>query len=86
MTVVAAANTGFYIGLGIGFVIVIVVVALVAPLLSIASRISQQAEAAAPPLEQVRKNTNILPQTAVTNDHAIAILAAAKAARGALTG
>lgn len=81
-----SANTGFYVGLGIGFVIVIVVVALVAPLLSIASHISEQAEDAAPPLEQTRKNVAILPQTAVTNDHAVAILAAAKAARGALTG
>lgn len=84
--VLVAANTGFYIGLGIGFVIVIVVVALVAPLLGLASKIAKQADTAAEPLEQVRKNTAILPQTAVTNDHALAILAGAKAARGALTG
>lgn len=82
----ASSNFGFYLGLSIGFVIVVVVVAVVAVLLTFASRIVGQAGIAAAALEQVRANTAALPEAETTNEHALAILAAAKAARGALTG
>lgn len=84
--VLASSDFGFYLGLGIGFAIVVVVVALVALILSVATRIGEQAKIAAGPLEQVRSDTTILPQAQVTNEHAAAILEAAKTARGALTG
>ncbi len=84
--VLASSDFGFYLGLGIGFAIVVLVVALVAVLLTVASRIGDQAKVAAGPLEEVRANTDILPEAQATNEHALAILEAAKAARGALTG
>ncbi len=84
--VLASSNFGFYLGLAIGFGIVVVVVAVVAVLLTFASRIADQAGTAAGALEQVRANTAALPEAETTNEHALAILGAAKAARGALTG
>jgi len=82
----ASSNFGFYLGLSIGFAVVVVVVIVVAALLTFASRIGDQAEIAAGALEQVRTNTAALPEVETTNEHALAILAGAKAARGALTG
>lgn len=79
-------NFGFYLGLTIGFVVVVVVVAVVALILASAARIAEQAKIAAGALEQVRANTAALPEVKVTNEHALAILAGARTARGALTG
>lgn len=86
MTVLASANTGFYIGLSLGFAAVVVAVALVAAILTFASRIADQAEAAAAALRQIRQNTDILPEIERTNEHALAILDGARTARKALTG
>lgn len=84
--VLASADFGFYLGLTIGFIIVVVVVAIVSVILGLAARIGAQANVAGEALEQVRANTALLPAVATTNEHALAILAGAKAARGALTG
>jgi hypothetical protein len=84
--ILASANTGFYVGLSLGFIVVAVVVAIVAMILTQASRIADQASTAAAVLEQVRANTDVLPAVATTNEHAVAILQGASAAREALTG
>ncbi len=81
-----SSKFGFYLGLSIGFVIVIVVVAVVAVILMFASRIGEQAEAAAGVLEEIRSDTAVLPHAKETNEHALAILNGARTARGALTG
>ncbi|MGI8904131.1 MAG: hypothetical protein ACR2IP_10875 [Solirubrobacteraceae bacterium] len=86
MLTLATSNTGFYIGIILGFVAVVAVVVLVAVILTFASRIGDQAEVAAEALDAVRKSTNVLPAVYQTNDHAVAILQGAKTARGALTG
>lgn len=86
MTVLASSNTGFYIGLILGFVGVAVAVGLVAIILTFASRIADQAETAAAALRQIRQNTDVLPEIERTNEHALAILDGARTARKALTG
>jgi hypothetical protein len=82
----ASVNTGFYVGLTLGFVAVVAVVVLVATILTFASRIADQAEAAVGVLETIRDDTAVLHEAQTTNEHAIAILEAARTARGALTG
>jgi cytoskeletal protein RodZ len=83
---VLASNAPAYIGLSIGFAIVVAVAALVAVLLTYASRIAEQAGSALLALEQVRENTASLPAVDAVNSHAVAILQAARAARRALGG
>lgn len=81
-----SSNTGYFIGLILGFVAVVAVVVLVAVILTFASRIADQAQLAAETLEGIRDSTDALPEVNTLNDHAIAILEGAKTARGALTG
>jgi Sec-independent protein translocase protein TatA len=86
MMILASQNTGFYVGLILSFAAVALVVALVAVILTFASRIADQAETAAGALEQIRESTEILPAVNQTNEHALAILEDARTARKALTG
>ncbi len=86
MLTIASQNTDYFIGLGLGFVAVVVVVALVAQLLMFSSRIAGQAQIAAEALDVVRETTEVLPESKVTNEHALAILKGAETARGVLTG
>ena len=81
---IASANTGFYVGLSIGFGVVVIVVVLVAMILVIASRIADQTAAAADVVESIGDNTDVLNGIGVINQHAIAILSAMESARGAL--
>lgn len=78
-------HSGFYIGLALGLITVAAVVVLVARILIYASRIGKQAQTAAEALAVVQKSTNILPAGKQVNQHASAILEAAKTARGALS-
>jgi hypothetical protein len=80
----ASANTSFYIGLGLGFVVVVVVVVLVAVILTLASRLSDQAHLAADTMEQVHTHTAPLSEVAAITEHTEAILAAVRSARGGL--
>jgi Sec-independent protein translocase protein TatA len=81
----ASANTGFYVGLGLGFVVVVVVVVLVAMILTFASRIGDQAHAAADVIGEIRDNTTVLNEIQTTNRHATSILSAMQSAREVLT-
>lgn len=77
---------GWYLGLFIGFAVVAIVVVVVASILTLAARIAKQAEMATEALDQARINTLPLWDVQKTNDAAVGILAAARAARGALGG
>jgi hypothetical protein len=74
------------VGLSIAFAIVVVVVALVASILTLASRISQQAPLATAGLNAVAENTSLIPAVNTVNASGMAILKACQAARGALGG
>ena len=77
---------GWYVGLSIAFAIIVVVVALVASILTLANRISQQAPLATAGLNAVAENTSLIPAVNTVNASGIAILKACQAARRALGG
>ena len=84
--IIAAENTGWWVGLGLGFVVVAVVVIVVAILLTLAARIAERARTATEALPVVRDQTDALHDVEKINASAISILRSARAARKALTG
>ncbi|MGH3991538.1 MAG: hypothetical protein ACRDSN_03635 [Pseudonocardiaceae bacterium] len=84
MLLTGSANSDWYLGLTLGFVIVTVVVVVVAVILSYASRISDQTHLANEGLEEVRTGTAPLWEVRKTNDAGVAILGAARTAREAV--
>ncbi len=83
---IAESLFGWYLGLSIAFAIIVVVVAVVASILTLAQRISQQAPLATAGLEAVAENTSLIPAIPTVNASGLAILKACRAARGALGG
>ena len=83
---IAESLFGWYVGLSIAFAIIVVVVALVASILTLANRISQQAPLATAGLNAVAENTSLIPAVNTVNASGMAILKACQAARGALGG
>jgi len=83
---IAESLFGWYVGLSLAFAIVVVVVALVASILTLANRISQQAPLATAGLTAVAENTSLIPAVNSVNASGMAILKACQAARGALGG
>lgn len=81
MAVIGTANTAFYVGMSLSFVIIAVVVFLVARILMFASRIAEQANVAADALTAVHANTNALSGVATVNARALAILNGARSLR-----
>jgi len=77
---------GWYVGLSIAFAIIVVVVAVVASILTLAQRISQQAPMATAGLNAVAENTSLIPAVETVNQSGMAILRACQAARAALGG
>ncbi len=77
---------GWYVGLSVAFGVVVVLVAVVASILTLAQRISQQAPTAAAGLEAVAENTSLIPAVHAVNASGIAILNGCRAARAALGG
>jgi hypothetical protein len=83
---IAESLFGWYVGLSIAFAIIVVVVALVASILTLANRISEQAPLATAGLNAVAENTSLIPAVNTVNASGMAILKACQAARGALGG
>ena len=84
--VLAESLFGWYVGLSIAFAIIVVVVALVASILTLANRISEQAPVATAGLDAVAENTSLIPAVETVNQSGLAILRACQAARAALGG
>ena len=83
---IAESLFGWYVGLSLAFAVVVVVVALVASILTLANRISQQAPLATAGLTAVAENTSLIPAVNTVNASGMAILKACQAARRALGG
>jgi hypothetical protein len=83
---VAESLFGWYVGLSIAFAVIVVVVAVVASILTLGQRISQQAPLATAGLEAVAENTSLIPAIPTVNASGLAILKACQAARAALGG
>jgi hypothetical protein len=83
---IGADTTSWYIGLGLGAIVVVVAVIIVGTILLLANRIAGQAEAANEAVELVRSQTDQLRGIAKVNDSGVRILHAARALRKAAVG
>jgi hypothetical protein len=81
MLLAGSANSDWYLGLTIGFVLVVVVVVVVAVILTYASRIADSSIVANAELQEVRDGTAPLWEVRKTNRAALAILEATRTAR-----
>ncbi len=86
MTFVIASNTPWVVGFGIGIAIVLVVVALVVPILMLARRIGNQAEAINGGLLGAVENTAALAHLKTTVESAEAIIEGLRRGRTRLGG
>jgi Na+-transporting NADH:ubiquinone oxidoreductase subunit NqrC len=77
---------GWYLGYAIGVVVITVVVALVAPVLVLAARISRQAPQINQALQQSYRNTLPLADLRQTIDHAEVIVGGLERGRARLGG
>jgi hypothetical protein len=77
---------GWYVGMAIATAILVVVVGIVASLLTLATRIADQAIIAAGDLDRVRANTMALADVHKINASALGILDGARAGRAAAGG
>jgi len=83
---IGADTTSWYIGLGLGAVVVVVAVIIVGTILILANRIAGQAEAARDAAETLRSQTDGLSGVAKVNDSGVRILHAARAVRKTAVG
>ena len=83
---IGADTTSWYIGLGLGAIVVVVAVIIVGTILMLANRIAGQAETANEAVETLRSQTDGLSGIAKVNDSGVRILRAARALRKAAVG
>ena len=83
---IGADTTSWYIGLGLGAVVVVVAVIIVGTILILANRIAGQAETAEGAAGTLRSQTNGLSGVSKINDSGVRILHAARAIRKAAVG
>jgi hypothetical protein len=83
---IGADTTSWYIGLGLGAIVVVVAVIIVGTILMLATRIAGQAETANEAVETLRSQTDGLNGIGKVNDSGVRILHAARALRKAAVG
>jgi len=83
---IGADTTSWYIGLGLGAIVLVVAVIIVGTILMLANRIAGQAETANGAVETLRSQTDGLNGIAKVNDSGVRILHAARALRKAAVG
>jgi hypothetical protein len=83
---IGADTTSWYIGLGLGAIVVVVAVIIVGTILMLANRIAGQAETANEAVETLRSQTDGLNGIGKVNDSGVRILHAARALRKAAVG
>ncbi|HEY6636651.1 MAG TPA: hypothetical protein VIZ61_03120 [Solirubrobacterales bacterium] len=83
---IGADTTSWYIGLGLGAVVVVVAVIIVGTILILANRIAGQAKTASEAVETLRSQTDGLTGVAKVNDSGVRILHSARALRKTAVG
>lgn len=83
---IGADTTSWYIGLGLGAIVVVVAVIIVGTILILANRIAGQAETASEAVETLRSQTDGLSGVAKVNDSGVRILHSARALRKTAVG
>jgi len=87
MGLIGATYTDWYIGFALAFIVIVVVVVIVATILTLASRIADQARAAGAGVDVVRAQTTSLDNgVGQVNDSAIRILHMVRALRKIVVG
>jgi hypothetical protein len=83
---IAADTTSWYIGLGLGALVVVVAVIIVVSILVLANRIAGQAETAVGAVDAIKAQTDELSGVSKINDSGVRILHAARALRKTAVG
>ena len=83
---IAADTTSWYIGLGLGALVVVVAVIIVVSILVLANRIAGQAETAVGAVDAIKAQTDELSGVGKINDSGVRILHAARALRKTAVG
>jgi predicted house-cleaning NTP pyrophosphatase (Maf/HAM1 superfamily) len=83
---IGADTTSWYIGLGLGAIVVVIAVIIVSTILVLANRIAGQAETASEAVETLRSQTDGLSGVAKVNDSGVRILHSARALRKTAVG
>jgi hypothetical protein len=80
------ASTGWYVGLGLGIVVIAVAALIVIEIVRLAQKIAGQAETAVDGVDQVRVQTDALSGISRINDSGVRILHSARALRKVAVG
>src|SRR4051794_210457 len=81
VSIALGASTGWYVGLGLGIVVIAVAALIVIEIVRLAQRIARQADGAVQGVEQVHRQTDALSGIARINDSGVRILHSARALR-----
>lgn len=86
MSIDLAASTGWYVGMGLGLVVIAVAALIVIEIDRLARKIAHQADTSVQGVDLVRQQTDALEGVARINDSGVRILHAARALRKVAVG
>ena len=86
MSIALGASTGWYVGLGLGIVVILVAALIVIEIVRLARKIAGQADTAVQGVDLVRQQTDSLSGISRINDSGVRILHSARALRKVAVG
>jgi hypothetical protein len=86
LAIALGASTGWYVGLGLGLVVIAVAALIVIEIVRLARRIADQADTAVNGVDLVRQQTDALSGISRINDSGVRILHSARALRKVAVG
>lgn len=86
MSIALGASTGWYVGLGLGIVVILVAALIVIEIVRLAQKIAGQAQTAVDGVDLVRQQTDALSGISRINDSGARILRSARALRKVAVG
>lgn len=86
MSIALGASTGWYVGLGLGIVVILVAALIVIEIVRLAQKIAGQAQTAVDGVDLVRQQTDALSGVSRINDSGARILRSARALRKVAVG
>ena len=86
MSIALGASTGWYVGLGLGIVVILVAALIVIEIVRLARKIAGQAQTAVDGVDMVRQQTESLSGISRINDSGVRILHSARALRKVAVG
>lgn len=86
MAIALGASTGWYVGLGLGLVVIAVAALIVIEIVRLAQKIAKQADTSVQGVDLVRQQTDALSGISRINDSGVRILHSARALRKVAVG